>query len=128
MAPNPGSWQPLLYSLLAVTGYTFGKVIYFVDIVSKSINYCHMSQGDPGLILLGEVDRGNMYILKHACHISKLPRVKLRVQGWRKTTPGPSVSITLQGVEVPLAQGISPGVNDICLLLYRSTPPVTLLG
>ena len=38
----------------------FGKGIYFADMVSKSANYCHTSQGDPiGLILLGEVALGN---------------------------------------------------------------------
>lgn len=43
------------------TGYMFGKGIYFADMVSKSANYCHTSQGDPiGLILLGEVALGNM--------------------------------------------------------------------
>ncbi|XP_011853365.1 PREDICTED: poly [ADP-ribose] polymerase 1 [Mandrillus leucophaeus] len=44
-----------------VTGYMFGKGIYFADMVSKSANYCHTSQGDPiGLIVLGEVALGNM--------------------------------------------------------------------
>lgn len=45
------------------TGYMFGKGIYFADMVSKSANYCHTSQADPiGLVLLGEVALGNMYV------------------------------------------------------------------
>ncbi|XP_049724171.1 poly [ADP-ribose] polymerase 1 [Elephas maximus indicus] len=100
-----------------VTGYMFGKGIYFADMVSKSANYCHTSQGDPiGLILLGEVALGNMYELKHASHISKLPKGKHSVKGLGKTTPDPSASITLDGVEVPLGTGISSGVNDTSLL------------
>ncbi|KAM9212025.1 poly [ADP-ribose] polymerase 1 [Dugong dugon] len=100
-----------------VTGYMFGKGIYFADMVSKSANYCHTSQGDPiGLILLGEVALGNMYELKHASHISKLPKGKHSVKGLGKTTPDPSASITLDGVEFPLGTGISSGVNDTCLL------------
>ncbi|XP_049632386.1 poly [ADP-ribose] polymerase 1 [Suncus etruscus] len=100
-----------------VTGYMFGKGIYFADMVSKSANYCHTSQGDPiGLILLGEVALGNMYELKHASHISKLPKGKHSVKGLGKTTPDPSASITMDGVEVPLGNGISSGVNDTCLL------------
>ncbi|XP_036133329.1 poly [ADP-ribose] polymerase 1 isoform X2 [Molossus molossus] len=100
-----------------VTGYMFGKGIYFADMVSKSANYCHTSQGDPvGLILLGEVALGNMYELKHALHISKLPKGKHSVKGLGKTTPDPSASTTLDGVEVPLGTGISSGVNDTCLL------------
>ncbi|XP_012872731.1 PREDICTED: poly [ADP-ribose] polymerase 1 [Dipodomys ordii] len=100
-----------------VTGYMFGKGIYFADMVSKSANYCHTSQGDPiGLILLGEVALGNMYELKHASHISKLPKGKHSVKGLGKTTPDPSASITLDGVEVPLGPGVSSGVSDTCLL------------
>uniref|UniRef100_G1PK82 Poly [ADP-ribose] polymerase n=1 Tax=Myotis lucifugus TaxID=59463 RepID=G1PK82_MYOLU len=65
-----------------VTGYMFGKGIYFADMVSKSANYCHTSQGDPvGLVLLGEVALGNMYELKHALHVSKLPKGKHSVKG-----------------------------------------------
>lgn len=42
----------------------FGKGVYFADMVSKSANYCHTSQADPvGLILLGEVALGNMYVI-----------------------------------------------------------------
>uniref|UniRef100_A0A8C3LT43 Poly [ADP-ribose] polymerase n=1 Tax=Chrysolophus pictus TaxID=9089 RepID=A0A8C3LT43_CHRPC len=58
-----------------VTGYMFGKGIYFADMVSKSANYC-----------LG------------------------------KTAPDPTASTTLDGVEVPLGNGISTGINDTCLL------------
>ncbi|XP_056671999.1 poly [ADP-ribose] polymerase 1 isoform X2 [Monodelphis domestica] len=100
-----------------VTGYMFGKGIYFADMVSKSANYCHTSQGDPiGLILLGEVALGNMYELKHASHISKLPKGKHSVKGLGKTTPDPTASITLDGVEIPLGTGVSSGVSDTCLL------------
>ncbi|KAM4860571.1 poly [ADP-ribose] polymerase 1 isoform 2-T2 [Thomomys bottae] len=100
-----------------VTGYMFGKGIYFADMVSKSANYCHTSQGDPiGLILLGEVALGNMYELKHASHISKLPKGKHSVKGLGKTTPDPSASVTLDGVEVPLGPGVPSGVSDTCLL------------
>ncbi|KAJ8776324.1 hypothetical protein J1605_015622 [Eschrichtius robustus] len=110
-----------------VTGYMFGKGIYFADMVSKSANYCHTSQGDPiGLILLGEVALGNMYELKHASHISKLPKGKHSVKGLGKTTPDPSASITMDGVEVPLGTGISSGVNDTCLL-YNEYPFASVL-
>ncbi|XP_072459353.1 poly [ADP-ribose] polymerase 1 [Notamacropus eugenii] len=100
-----------------VTGYMFGKGIYFADMVSKSANYCHTSQGDPiGLILLGEVALGNMYELKHASHISKLPKGKHSVKGLGKTAPDPTASVTLDGVEIPLGTGVPSGVSDTCLL------------
>lgn len=41
--------------------------------------------------------------------------------GLGKTTPDPSASVTLDGVEVPLGTGISSGINDTCLL-YNEYP------
>ncbi|KAG0607487.1 hypothetical protein M758_8G032700 [Ceratodon purpureus] len=39
-----------------VTGYMFGKGVYFADMVSKSANYCCTHAGDPvGVLLLSEV-------------------------------------------------------------------------
>lgn len=39
-----------------VTGYMFGKGVYFADMVSKSANYCCTHSGDPvGVLLLSEV-------------------------------------------------------------------------
>lgn len=55
--------QSYLFISFLQTGYMFGKGIYFADMVSKSANYCHTSQADPiGLVLLGEVALGNMYV------------------------------------------------------------------
>ena len=43
-----------------VTGYMFGKGIYFADMVSKSANYCYYHLNDNiGLLLLSEVAIGN---------------------------------------------------------------------
>uniref|UniRef100_G1KFB0 Poly [ADP-ribose] polymerase n=1 Tax=Anolis carolinensis TaxID=28377 RepID=G1KFB0_ANOCA len=100
-----------------VTGYMFGKGIYFADMVSKSANYCHTSQTDSvGLILLGEVALGNMYELKNASHITKLPKGKHSVKGLGKTAPDPSATVSLNGVDVPLGSGIPSGVSNTCLL------------
>ena len=44
-----------------VTGYMFGKGVYFADMVSKSANYCRTTPSEPvGLLLLCEVALGNM--------------------------------------------------------------------
>ena len=44
-----------------VTGYMFGKGIYFADMVSKSANYCATSKTNPhGLMLLCDVALGKM--------------------------------------------------------------------
>uniref|UniRef100_A0A668ADB8 Poly [ADP-ribose] polymerase n=1 Tax=Myripristis murdjan TaxID=586833 RepID=A0A668ADB8_9TELE len=86
-----------------VTGYMFGKGVYFADMVSKSANYCHTSQSDPvGLILLGEVALGNMHELKKASHITKLPKGKHSVKGLGRTAPDPAATVSLDGVQVLL--------------------------
>ncbi|KAI1897248.1 hypothetical protein AGOR_G00081350 [Albula goreensis] len=100
-----------------VTGYMFGKGVYFADMVSKSANYCHTSQADPvGLILLGEVALGNMHELKKASHITKLPKGKHSVKGLGRTAPDPSASVKLNGVEVPLGRGSNTNIEDTSLL------------
>ena len=44
-----------------VTGYMFGKGIYFADMVSKSANYCNASRSSPvALLLLSDVALGDM--------------------------------------------------------------------
>lgn len=100
-----------------VTGYMFGKGVYFADMVSKSANYCHTSQSDPtGLLLLGEVALGNMYELKKASHITKLPKGRHSVKGVGRTAPDPSATVTLDGVQVPLGKGTNTNIDDTSLL------------
>lgn len=44
-----------------VTGYMFGKGIYFADMVSKSANYCATTPNNPtGLMLLCDVALGKV--------------------------------------------------------------------
>uniref|UniRef100_A0A8C5PLH5 Poly [ADP-ribose] polymerase n=1 Tax=Leptobrachium leishanense TaxID=445787 RepID=A0A8C5PLH5_9ANUR len=89
------------------TGYMFGKGIYFADMVSKSANYCHAAPGNPvGFLLLGEVALGNMYELKNAAHITKLPKGKHSVKGVGRTSPDPAATVQLDGVDVPLGKGV----------------------
>ncbi|KAG7282048.1 hypothetical protein CRUP_023564 [Coryphaenoides rupestris] len=100
-----------------VTGYMFGKGVYFADMVSKSANYCHTSQSDPvGLLLLGEVALGNMHELKKAAHITKIPKGKHSVKGVGRTAPDPGATATLDGVQVPLGKGSNTNIDDTSLL------------
>ena len=44
-----------------VTGYMFGKGVYFADMVSKSANYCCTTRSsNTDLLLLCDVALGNM--------------------------------------------------------------------
>lgn len=60
-----------------VTGYMFGKGIYFADMVSKSANYCFTSKTNAtGLMLLCEVALGDMLEFTNAEYVTKLPKNK----------------------------------------------------
>ncbi|KAL5288318.1 PARP1 family protein [Megaselia abdita] len=85
-----------------VTGYMFGKGLYFADMVSKSANYCFTSkQNNTGLMLLSEVALGDMYELNEAKYITKLPKDKHSTFGIGKTQPNPEGWETKDGVQVP---------------------------
>jgi len=58
-----------------VTGYMFGKGIYFTDVASKSANYCHAKRDShEGLLLLCYVALGNCYEVGMAEKFVKLPK------------------------------------------------------
>ncbi|XP_064103766.1 poly [ADP-ribose] polymerase 1-like [Macrobrachium nipponense] len=101
-----------------VTGYMFGKGIYFADMVSKSANYCcTTSSNSTGLILLSEVALGNMYERTSAEYVEKLPKGKHSTKGVGRTHPDPSETIKLEdGVEVPLGKGVNADVSRTSLL------------
>ncbi|KAK4317648.1 hypothetical protein Pmani_011270 [Petrolisthes manimaculis] len=101
-----------------VTGYMFGKGVYFADMVSKSANYCSTSSTNPtGLLLLCEVALGDMYERTGAEYVEKLPKGKHSTKGVGRTCPDPSQSIKLEdGVEVPLGKGTSADVSRTSLL------------
>lgn len=104
-----------------VTGYMFGKGIYFADMVSKSANYCCThSQNPTGLLLLCEVALGNMYERYQADYIDKLPKGKHSTFGRGQTHPDPqTVHKTKDGVEVPYGVGINAGLGKQSALLYN---------
>ncbi|XP_071721412.1 poly [ADP-ribose] polymerase 2 [Rutidosis leptorrhynchoides] len=90
-----------------VTGYMFGKGVYFADMFSKSANYCCASrQASAGVLLLCEVALGDMAELLDADHnADKLPQGKLSTKGVGATAPDMSEAETLEdGVVVPLGQ------------------------
>ncbi|XP_077279950.1 poly-(ADP-ribose) polymerase isoform X2 [Temnothorax americanus] len=104
-----------------VTGYMFGKGIYFADMVSKSANYCCTHSNSPtGLLLLCEVALGNMYERYQADYIEKLPKGKHSTLGRGQTQPDPqTVYKTEDGVEVPYGKGIPANINKNSALLYN---------
>ncbi|RWS28966.1 Poly [ADP-ribose] polymerase 1-like protein [Leptotrombidium deliense] len=74
-----------------VTGYMFGKGIYFADMVSKSANYCCTTPtNNVGLLLLCDVALGDMHELEHADFVTKLPEDKHSVKGIGQAYPNSS--------------------------------------
>lgn len=91
-----------------VTGYMFGKGVYFADMCSKSANYCFTNkQNNTGLMLLCEVALGEMNDKYYAdYYAANLPPGKMSTRGRGKTAPPESSYITLyDDVQVPLGEG-----------------------
>ncbi|KAK4788973.1 hypothetical protein SAY86_020292 [Trapa natans] len=90
-----------------VTGYMFGKGVYFADMFSKSANYCYASStSTAGVLLLCEVALGDMEELLDAKYdADKLPHGKLSTKGVGATSPDPlEAQILDDGTMVPLGK------------------------
>ncbi|KAG2597494.1 poly [ADP-ribose] polymerase 2-like isoform X3 [Panicum virgatum] len=102
-----------------VTGYMFGKGVYFADMFSKSANYCYASDSSrSGVLLLCEVALGDMNELLNADYdANDLPKGKLSTKGVGQTAPDLSESKTTNdGVVVPLGKPKQEPSKRGCLL------------
>ncbi|XP_031496360.1 poly [ADP-ribose] polymerase 2 [Nymphaea colorata] len=94
-----------------VTGYMFGKGVYFADMFSKSANYCYAynSGSRSGVLLLCEVALGDMAELLTANYnADQLPFGKLSTKGVGGTAPNPLEFRQLDdGVTVPLGKPVN---------------------
>ncbi|KAJ2939633.1 hypothetical protein O0L34_g14353 [Tuta absoluta] len=101
-----------------VTGYMFGKGVYFADMVSKSANYCCTSKANPtGIMLLCEVALGDMKQCNRAEMITKLPPGLHSAWGVGRTQPNPEQARTLpDGTLVPLGTPLTNNSLDTSLL------------
>lgn len=95
-----------------VTGYMFGKGVYFADLVSKSAQYCYVDKKDPvGLMLLSEVALGEMCELKKATYMEKPPKGKHSTKGLGKTVPLESEFAKWRDVTVPCGKPVPSSVR-----------------
>ncbi|KAL0920496.1 hypothetical protein M5K25_009636 [Dendrobium thyrsiflorum] len=95
-----------------VTGYMFGKGVYFADLVSKSAQYCYVDKKDPvGLMLLSEVALGEMHELKKATYMEKPPKGKHSTKGLGKTVPLESEFVKWRDVTVPCGKPVPSSVR-----------------
>jgi len=105
-----------------VTGYMFGKGLYFADFVTKSANYCHATQAAPdGIMLLCEVALGRPKPMLQADPELTLGRVTQEgfdsVKGCGKFMPGKDADAeTWEGMRVPCNSTKPSGVKGSALL------------
>jgi poly [ADP-ribose] polymerase len=102
-----------------VTGYMFGKGVYFADMVSKSANYCFTNPtNNTGLMILCEVALGNCNDkLQADYYAANLPPNKHSTKGLGKNIPDPSHTKTIDGdVLVPLGKQVDAKVPNTVLL------------
>lgn len=105
-----------------VTGYMFGKGIYFTDIVSKSANYCFTNQRQPvGFLLLCEVALGDTCDKIDADYKGdNLPKGKSSVKGLGKEVPDPNHNLIMScGTTVPLGKTITVQDGENYTLMYN---------
>eukprot|EP00668_Euglena_longa_P001256 GGOE01001486.1.p1 GENE.GGOE01001486.1~~GGOE01001486.1.p1 ORF type:complete len:899 (-),score=261.13 GGOE01001486.1:257-2914(-) len=103
-----------------MTGYMFGKGVYFADIVTKSANYCHASPtNDTGLVLLCEVALGHEHPLQKALHLAKPPSGCQSVKGMGKMAPSPSGDKLLHGATFHLGDPVPQKLPGPSELLYN---------
>ncbi|XP_032035334.1 poly [ADP-ribose] polymerase 2 isoform X6 [Hylobates moloch] len=95
-----------------ITGYMFGKGIYFADMSSKSANYCFASRlKNTGLLLLSEVALGQCNELLEASPKAEgLLQGKHSTKGLGKMAPSSAHFVTLNGSTVPLGPASDTGI------------------
>ncbi|UJR31675.1 hypothetical protein I4U23_019156 [Adineta vaga] len=88
-----------------VTGYMFGKGLYFADMSSKSANYCYPTPSkNTGLVLLSEVALGKCNELLQADNNAhRLPEGLSSVKGLGSIAPNMKNAVTLEDdVVIPM--------------------------
>ena len=97
-----------------VTGYMFGKGVYFADMSSKSANYCYPTRSQPvGLLLICEVALGEANKLVNADYnADKLPAGTKSVMGMGRVEPS-SYEKMKNGLQLPMGPARNTDVNKL---------------
>ena len=103
-----------------VSGYMFGKGVYFADMVSKSANYCFSNKNNNiGILLLCNVALGNCNEKLHADYnANNLPPDKHSTKGCGRSAPPVNSYIDHQGIKVPIGKAET-DTNLNASLLYN---------
>jgi len=98
-----------------MTGYLFGKGIYFADRIQKSAPFCLPSkQNTTGLLLLSDVALGSSYEVKKPEYIEKLPEGKSSTLVLSKKIPDPAkADLGDEQVIIPTGPAIPTDHTDV---------------
>uniref|UniRef100_A0A183FRW2 Poly [ADP-ribose] polymerase n=1 Tax=Heligmosomoides polygyrus TaxID=6339 RepID=A0A183FRW2_HELPZ len=105
-----------------VTGYMFGKGVYFADMASKSANYCRVyADNTDGLLLLCDVALGKVKQELHAVdHSPKTLKGYNSVQGVGGMEPDPTkVTECDEGYTIRLEKPVKAADSETRSLLYN---------
>eukprot|EP01112_Ceratiomyxa_fruticulosa_P022648 TRINITY_DN836_c0_g2_i5.p1 TRINITY_DN836_c0_g2~~TRINITY_DN836_c0_g2_i5.p1 ORF type:complete len:732 (-),score=124.26 TRINITY_DN836_c0_g2_i5:133-2328(-) len=90
-----------------ITGYMFGKGVYFGDMVSKSAEYCYPTpENNTGVLLLSNVYLGMMQELDKPSYMEKPPAGCDSCHALSRVQPNPWFVEEWNGSLVPLGHGI----------------------
>ena len=100
-----------------VTGYMFGKGVYFADMSSKSANYCFTNpENNTGVLLLCDVALGECNEKLHAdYYASNLPEGKDSTKGLGRTAPKDENMVELDGMKIPMGPGEETNITGVYL-------------
>ncbi|KAJ3272320.1 Poly [ADP-ribose] polymerase 2 [Terramyces sp. JEL0728] len=102
-----------------VSGYMFGKGVYFADMVSKSANYCCTSpQSNTGILLLCEVALGKhneLYNSDYNAGDRLKETLTHSTKGLGRTVPNPKEFVNIDGVTVPCGKGVDAKLDQAYL-------------
>jgi poly [ADP-ribose] polymerase len=85
-----------------VSGYMFGRSLYFADLSTKSINYCHSNVGDLSVLVLCEVALGISNKLQYSnYHAGNLPKGMSSVEAEGQYVPEKWITMD-EGVKIPI--------------------------
>ncbi|KAI9093452.1 poly polymerase catalytic domain-containing protein [Phlyctochytrium arcticum] len=104
-----------------VTGYMFGKGIYFADLISKSANYCAATRQQPtALLVLSEVALGEEYSLLGSEYVERLPEGKQSTKGCGSTVPSEFIPHpSMPDVTLPIGPPVPAKPSGRSELLYN---------
>ena len=99
-----------------VTGYRFGKGLYFADMTAKCWPYCRASRSAPeAIMLLNEVALGREFRTGWDKYMEKPQPGTDSTHAVGMTYPDPSEAVTLEnGTKVPLGKGCKLGERTGC--------------